>query len=119
VSVLIAEPDADLADLMALAAGRDCPARTTGSGWAALRLLHDESPRVLVAELDLPDISGEELASRARLLPRPPRVILIGSDHERLERARGRADRILRKPFDMGCLEAAVAEGCRVTVATV
>jgi DNA-binding response OmpR family regulator len=120
VSVLIAEPDVDLADLMALAAGGpECPARTTGSGWAALRLLHEDPPRVLVAELDLPDLSGEELAVRARLLQPPPMVILVGSDHERLARARGQADRLLRKPFDMACLEAAVAEGCgEMTVAT-
>lgn len=102
---------------MAMAAsGPDCPARTTGSGWAALRMLHEDVPRVLVADLNLPGLPAEDLASRARLLPQPPMVILVGSDHERLERARDRADRILRKPFEIGCLEAAVAEGCRDSV---
>lgn len=110
--VLIAEPDADLAELMALASEGSCPARIAASGRAALRLLHDEPPSVLVAELDLPGLSGEELAVRARLLPKPPLVVLIGADHERLARASRHADRILRKPFDMACLETAVAEGC-------
>jgi DNA-binding response OmpR family regulator len=112
VSVLIVDPDADLAELMALAAGRECPVRLASSGSTALRMLHDEPPAVLVAEIDLPGLSGEELATRARLLPEPPLVVLVGSDHERLARARSCADRTLRKPFDMACLEAYVAEGC-------
>jgi DNA-binding response OmpR family regulator len=109
---LIVEPNEDLRELMALAAGRECPVRACDAGERGLRMLLDEPPAVLVAEVDLPGLTGEQLAVRARLLPDPPLIVLIGADHERLERARSYADRTLRKPFDMACLEKVVGEGC-------
>lgn len=98
---------------MSLAAGRECRVRAAASGTLALRMLLDEPPSVLVAELELPGLSGERLAARARLLSSPPLVLLVGADHERLSRAARYADHTLRKPFDMAHLERLVAEGCR------
>jgi len=112
VSVLIVEPNDDLRELMTLAAERECPVRATASGHRGLAMLVDEPPSVLVCEVDLPGLSGEHLAVRARLLREPPLIVLVGADHDRLSRAASYADRVLPKPFPMACLEAAVAEGC-------
>ncbi len=112
MSVLIVEPNDDLRELMALAAGREGPERSTASGHRGLAMLLDEPPLVLVCEVDLPGLSGEHLAVSARLLFEPPLIVLVGADHERLIRSASYADRVLRKPFPMTCLEAAVAEGC-------
>ncbi len=101
---------------MALAAARECPVRVASSGSEALRTLLDEPPSVLIAELDLPGVSGEQLAVRARTLPDPPLVVLIGADHERLSRAAGYADHTLRKPFEIVRFSAIVAEGCQRSV---
>jgi len=111
VSVLIVEPDEDLRELMALSVG-NCPVRLAARGDEALRALLAEPPLVIVAELDLAGLTGERLAVRARSLPDPPLIVLVSSDHERLERARRYADRVLAKPFEMAKVEAAVAQGC-------
>lgn len=75
--------------------------RALRSGSAAIAALARTRPDVLLCELDLPDASGEDVAGAAGRLPRPPSIVLMSGDTERLQRARHRADRLLPKPFPL------------------
>lgn len=112
MSVLVVDADADLLELLELVlAGQRV--RASSRGDLALLTLLDAPPDVLVSELELPGLSGERLAARARALPDPPFVILISGDHERLARARSLADELLPKPFTLERLSEMVrAAGC-------
>ena len=87
--------------------------RAFPSGLRALDMLRSWRPDVLIADLDLPDLPGEELARAAAALPRPARVMLISDEPERLETARPLAHAVLHKPFQfhalIGAVEAALA----------
>ena len=69
------------------------------NGAAAIEALADQSPCLVLSDLDMPGVSGEEVARAAARLPRPPRVVLMSGDHDRLKRARGLAQATLEKPF--------------------
>jgi len=69
---------------------------------SAIDALPEQSPCLVLSDLDMPGLSGEELAQAAARLPRPPRVVLMSGDHDRLERARGLAEATLQKPFSFG-----------------
>ena len=75
--------------------------RALRSGSAAIAALARTRPDVLLCELDLADASGEDVAGVAGGLPRPPRIVLMSGDADRLQRARHRADRLLPKPFPL------------------
>jgi two-component system nitrogen regulation response regulator GlnG len=69
------------------------------NGAAAVEALARQSPCILVSDLDMPGVSGEEVAAAAARLPNPPRIVLMSGDHDRLERARPLAQATLEKPF--------------------
>ena len=75
--------------------------RALRSGSAAIAALTRTCPDVLLCELDLPGASGEDVAGAAGRLPRPPSIVLMSDDADRLQRARYRADRLLPKPFPL------------------
>lgn len=72
-----------------------------GSGREALRQLAHNAPDVLLSDLDLPDLSGEELAHSAASSKAPPAILLWSGDHARLNRARALAAATLPKPFSI------------------
>ncbi len=74
------------------------------NGASAIEALADETPCVVVTDLDMPGASGEEVARAAAGLPRPPRIVLMSGDHERLSRARGLGQATLEKPFSFADL---------------
>jgi DNA-binding response OmpR family regulator len=67
----------------------------------ALTELHRREPSLLLTDLGLPGLSGEELARVASRLPNPPRIVLMSGDRSRLEDARSVSAAVLRKPFSM------------------
>lgn len=68
---------------------------------AALDELRRMPPSVLVTDLRLPGLSGEDLAREASRLAIPPRIVLMSGDAGRLERARSLSRNLLRKPFSI------------------
>ena len=58
-------------------------------------------PSLVLSDLDMPGLCGEEVARAAALLPRPPRVVLMSGDAARLGRARNLAEATLTKPFSV------------------
>lgn len=69
------------------------------NGASAVEALKTQTPCLLVSDLEMPGMSGEEVALAAALLPRPPRIVLMSGDRERLKRAQDLAEATLDKPF--------------------
>jgi CheY-like chemotaxis protein len=70
-------------------------------GEEAVQALAHESPHLLLTDLDMPGLPGEEVARAAARLPRRPRIVLMSGDSVRLERARSLAEATLEKPFSI------------------
>ncbi|HVQ31759.1 MAG TPA: response regulator [Vicinamibacteria bacterium] len=100
-----------------LAAYRTLEVRTFEDGAAAVEAMEQAPPTLLLSDLDMPGLCGEDVARAAARLPRPPRVVLMSGDLWRLERARPLAEATLEKPFSvtelMSILEAPSGrQGC-------
>jgi DNA-binding response OmpR family regulator len=59
---------------------------------------------VLLLDLGLPDIEGEEVARLAASLSPPPQIVLMSGEPSRLDRARHLALTVLHKPFPVADL---------------
>jgi DNA-binding response OmpR family regulator len=100
--------DDDLAILEALAVLLDgrYDVVTATDGREALRLIEDHSVDLVVSDVLMPLVAGEELVEAARRAGVRIPVILISGHQERLERAReAGADAYLYKPFPFRLLE--------------
>ena len=119
-TVLLVEDDSWLRYIMAeLLADDGYEVREAATGTQALALVDEETPDVVVLDLNLPELSGldvlHELRSRKQLLNLPVIVMsgaLDGDTRQRLSRPSERADDVLEKPVDVGrlfeCLEQAI-----------
>jgi len=100
--------DDDLAILEALAVLLDgrYDVVTATDGREALRLIEECSVDLVVSDVLMPLVAGEELVEAARRAGVRIPVILISGHQERLERAReAGADAYLYKPFPFRTLE--------------
>jgi two-component system, cell cycle response regulator CpdR len=82
-----------------------CETLTARSGTDALRLLANQKVDVLVADINMPGLSGIELAHRARSF-RPGIQVLLLSGREN----DGRGFPLLRKPFSRSDLRRVMAD---------
>ena len=82
------------------------------SGPAALALLEQETPDLMLLDYAMPGMSGAELAGRVRARwPQVPIVFASGhADTAAVETALGGQATILRKPFDMETLAQTIAD---------
>ena len=77
--VLIVEDEADIAGLIkhALERARDMQATIVGSGDAALRAVADETPDLVILDLNLPVVSGTEVCRILRSKPATAHIPII------------------------------------------
>lgn len=76
--ILVAEGDPDTsATLTALLRMNGFDAREARTAEAALDAAAQTRPRVVLLDLDLPDLDGCELIRRVRRLPDPPAVVVV------------------------------------------
>jgi len=79
-SLLHVESDLALGHLFGLAARKWREARYLGlatAGAEALRRCHEETPDVIILDVQLPDMDGFELIAALQRLARPPRLIVL------------------------------------------
>ena len=82
------------------------------SGEDAVARLKDWNPGLALIDYAMPGMNGADTARAAREIdPDLPIIFVTGyAESEKLEAALGTAVRVLRKPFTIDSLEAAVAE---------
>ncbi len=86
---------------------RDFVVKTANNGEAAMRMLAEFVPQVVVLDLKMPGLSGIDVLTRIRTLPQRPAVILLtgfGSKNDGLEGMRLGAFDFLMKPIDINAL---------------
>jgi len=107
--ILLVEDDADLARLyrsVLRMAGFE--ALHVTDGWSALRAIDDDRPDLIVLDIHLPGLRGDELLYELSQRPETrqiPAIVVTGSD---IHLAVAQAKQILRKPCDPERLVAAV-----------
>lgn len=114
VLVAEADPDGSVA-LTAMLRLNGFDAREARTGAAALVAASQTCPRVLILDLDLPDLDGCELIRRVRRLPAPPAVVVVTghtADGVRKAAAQAGAAAFLLKPADPGDLARLVHQLC-------
>ena len=117
VSVLVVEDHADLREMISvLLEAEGYEVRTAENGAAALDVLARERPSVILLDLMMPVMSGDEFRQRQLADPRykDVPVICMTAAHDGRERAaRLRANEYFQKPVDFDRLLGAVRDYAR------
>jgi DNA-binding response OmpR family regulator len=100
-------------ELGAIFLARSGPVDLAESAAEAFRSAEKRRPRVVIADMHLPDLSGEELCRRFKSDPRwgDPRVVLLArpdTPEDHAEAVRAGADEVLFKPLERDTLIASV-----------
>ena len=113
--ILIVEDEQDIADLIkhALERGGDTEAEIVGSGDAALRVVRQQPPDLIILDLNLPVLSGREVCRILRtgdVAPHVPIIMLTArtSEDDRVSGLEQGADDYVTKPFSLRELSARV-----------
>lgn len=113
--VLIVEDERDIAGLIkhALERGGDADAEIVGSGDAALRVVRDRPPDLIILDLNLPVVSGVEVCRILRSSDAASHVPIImltarTSEDDRVSGLEQGADDYVTKPFSLRELSARV-----------
>ena len=102
--ILVVEDHADLREMLAvLLESEGFDVRTAGNGAEALKRLEETCPSLILLDLMMPVMSGDEFRERQLADPRyrDVPVICMTAAHDGRERARRiRADEYFQKPLD-------------------
>ena len=115
LDVLVVEDDLEVATLVAEIV-RSCGARArvAGDGATALRMLEEARPGLMFLDLDVPSVSGDDVARcvRAQYGERLPIVAMTGYVGERHESEAISAgcDHVLFKPMTWAAIEHAIRD---------
>lgn len=112
--LLIVDDQPEIRELIRLTLGDlDVEILETDDGPAALQLVDEHAPGLVLLDVNLPgDLDGFEICRRLKQSTAGPRVILITTRAQLEDRARGseaRADHYLTKPFSPGELKQLVS----------
>ncbi len=109
-TVFVVEDDPSVRTLLESVLGTFYNMRSFESGREALNALQALPPDILLTDLAMPDISGEDLAWVAgQLVPRP-RVVAMSGDKRRLLMATQFAHATVPKPFAIPALIGALED---------
>jgi CheY-like chemotaxis protein len=103
VQVLIVDDSADAtASLTMLLELEDIAAHSVGDAEAALKLVEDRAPLLLLIDIGLPGMNGFELARRLRQLPqcRATTLIALTGREQSSSQEQALFDQFWTKPFD-------------------
>lgn len=103
-TIFVVEDDPGVRALLETVLGTFYTLRSFESGREALNAMQALTPDVLLTDLEVPEIRGEDLARLAgRLVPRP-RLVAMSGDERRLRRAARWAQATVPKPFAVAAL---------------
>jgi DNA-binding response OmpR family regulator len=114
--VLLVEDDGDLRELLEQVLAPEFEVRGCATGTEALHILTSEPVDLLLTDLDLPGISGEELVAVARGRPRPMGVVVMSGSRKRLDSCRAESDAALIKPFALSTARAALRRAAELAL---
>lgn len=111
--ILIADDAAMFRELGALFLARSGQVLTANNGFEGLMLAHRERPSVVVADLEMPCMGGEELTRRIKTDPdlaHTPVIMVTpgGAAEDRARAVRAGADDVIAKPISRSALIQAV-----------
>lgn len=111
--ILVVDDDRDLQEMLdfVLRLGNCRVARAT-TGRAGLELLDGARPCLVLLDLMLPDMRGEEFYAKLSALAGPPPVVVMSASVDAEARAGRMGVPHLSKPFDIEALMALVLERC-------
>lgn len=111
---LIIEDDPQLSEIFSLALQSDFEVQAITDGSAAQAFLAEAVPALVVLDLHLPGVKGQEILKQIRSDPRlsATRVLLATADERRAELLRGQADVILLKPVSPSQLRGLALRFC-------
>lgn len=118
ISVLVVEDDRAIRNLMTAALERSgYAAMAAETGGEALAIAAREHPRVILLDLGLPDMDGNEIISRVRTWTRDPIIVVSarGEERDKIGALDAGADDYLTKPFGVEELLARVRVAVRRT----
>lgn len=75
--VLIADDDAMLRRLYVRLLGSRFRLILASDGWEALRLAREQSPAVAILDVQMPGLTGIEVATQLQEWPDPPQILLV------------------------------------------
>jgi two-component system response regulator MprA len=107
-TVFVVEDDPGVRALLERVLSTFYSLRTFESGRDALNALQALPPDVLLTDLEIPDVTGEDLARVASQLAPQPRVVAMSGNHLRLRRAARWAQATVPKPFAIPALIGAI-----------
>jgi CheY-like chemotaxis protein len=114
VNLFVVEDDSDLRELIEMSLGESHRVHAFTCGEHALEALGcpaSGAPDVLLCDLGLPGMPGEDVVQALAGLPIRPRVVLMSGDPQRLAQARWLAHEVIRKPFSIRDLSAILVAG--------
>ena len=104
--ILVVDDDVAILEALEVLLGSRYDVLVASDGQQALRLIRDRDVDLVVSDVLMPLVAGEELVEAARRSGVRIPVILMSGHRERLERAReSGADAYLYKPFPFRTLE--------------
>jgi DNA-binding response OmpR family regulator len=116
--VLVVEDDAKVRDaLLRALADRGYATSSTGTGLTGLAELARGGPDLVLLDLGLPDLDGQEILRMLRAVSRTPVIVVTARDEEQqmVTALDGGADDYLVKPFGPGQLDARIRAVLRRT----
>jgi two-component system response regulator MprA len=113
-TVFVVEDDPGVRALLEKVLGTFYSLRSFDSGREALNALQALTPDVLLTDLELPEICGEDLAWAAGQLTPRPWIVAMSGDRRRLRRAARWAQATVPKPFAIPALLGAIEAEDRV-----
>jgi two-component system, cell cycle response regulator CpdR len=102
--IFVVDDDAGVLRSIALYLEPHCEVETFLRGSEALERLRCRRPDMLLSDLDLGGVRGEDVALAAARLDPPPRIAFMSGDPDRLAEAQSLAQAVFLKPFDLADL---------------
>jgi DNA-binding response OmpR family regulator len=111
MTAILVDDDGDLTEVLRALLAPRYDLRVYSSARPAIDALLDGQVDLVLSDLALPGLTGEEVAGMAATIEPRPRIVLMSGDYARLKRARGLADATLLKPFSVRELISACETG--------